>query len=823
MPIRMDCSNGEKIAKPQAFLKKTFDPTKSSVSYQALAVSRFWISRSLRVGGRCGYGSEEMSARRQSSLFAPEELPPNPTKWELADDADRLYAEVVFNRPLSTAFHYVVPEALRDLIGPGKRVEAPFGGGDRTTIGFCVGVTRTSPTSRILKPLTAVLDREPLIDAHLLELTQWIADRCLCGWGQVLSAIIPAGVKSRAGTREVTFFALSPAVTGTDLKLPPKQRAVLDALAKRGSAMRADELASLADCGVGPIHALRDRGVIVPERHRTAPELGDVAAIETPPELHLTHEQTDALDAVLAALREQRYESLLLHGVTGSGKTEVYIRAIEEVVSYGRQAIVLVPEISLTPQTIRRFRSRFPQVAVLHSHLTDAERHAQWRQIATGSVQVVVGARSAVFAPTPNLGLIVIDEEHETSFKQDSTPRYHAREVARRRAELLGIPLLLGSATPTLESWLRVQRGQDRLLSLPKRVAGRPLPPVTIVDIRDDPIVNQQRALGRALLTAMHAALKAGGQIILFLNIRGFAPLVLCRGCGQALKCPDCDLTLTWHQQHGKAVCHCCGHETDLPANCPNCHRPGFKYFGLGTERLEQELKSLFPNVPALRMDSDTMRGRGSHEAALDRFRHGDVRILLGTQMIAKGLDFPNVTLVGVVDADTSLRQPDLRARERTFQLIAQVAGRTGRGPRGGRVLVQTSCPDDPAIQFAAKHNYVDFATAELQEREACQAPPYQVATRIILRGKSESHVEADAETLSNLLRDTDPVRQKLVRVVGPAPCPILRLQGHFRYHLQLLSRDLAPMRTVWDAAASRYKPHKDVEFAVDVEPLSYR
>ncbi|MDZ4689123.1 MAG: primosomal protein N' [Planctomycetaceae bacterium] len=763
--------------------------------------------------------------RRQSSLFTAEELPLNPTKWELADDADRMYAEVVFNRPLSTAFHYVVPEKLRDLIGPGRRVEAPFGGGDRATIGFCVNVTRTSPTSRLLKPLVAVLDREPLIDAHLLELTRWIAERYLCGWGQVLSAIIPAGVKSHAGTREVTFFALAPTAVATwpEMKLPPKQRAVLSALATRGAAMRVDELATAADCGVGPIHTLRDRGLIVPERRRTMPELGDVGMIETPTELHLTHEQRDALEAVLAALREQRFESLLLHGVTGSGKTEVYIRAIEEVVSYGRQAIVLVPEISLTPQTIRRFRSRFPAVAVLHSHLTDAERHAQWRQIATGSVQVVVGARSAVFAPTPNLGLIVIDEEHETSFKQDSTPRYHAREVARRRAELLKIPLLLGSATPTLESWLRVQRGQDRLLSLPKRVAGRPLPPVAIVDIRDDPIVNQQRALGRALLTAMHAALKSGGQIILFLNIRGFAPLVLCRGCGQALKCPDCDLTLTWHQQHGRAVCHCCGHETEMPANCPKCQRPGFRYFGLGTEKLEQELKSLFPNVPALRMDSDTMRGRGSHDAALEKFRHGEVRILLGTQMIAKGLDFPDVTLVGVVDADTSLRQPDLRARERTFQLIAQVAGRTGRGPRGGRVLVQTSCPDDPAILFASRHDYVGFATAELQEREACQAPPYRLATRIILRGKTESHVEQDADALSELLRATEPVKQQAVRVAGPAPCPILRLQGHYRYHLQLLARDLEPMRTAWEAAASQYKPHKEVEFAVDVEPLNFR
>lgn len=766
-----------------------------------------------------------MTAAHQASLFDEDELPDNLTPWEIADQADRLLAEVVLDRPLSTLFHYVVPEGLRDLIAPGQRVEVPFGAGNQSLIGFCVGTTRTAPTTRTLKPLAAILDREPLIDISLLELTKWIAEHYLCGWGQVLQSVIPAGVKSKAGTRELTHYRVSTQLKSQwpDIKLPAKQRAVAAALMGATQPLTVEQLTEQAGCGIGPIHTLRDRGWIVAEQHRvwTSQEIDE--APEPHQELHLTHEQQTAVNAILDALRAPRHETQLLFGVTGSGKTEVYIRAIEEVVSFGRQAIVLVPEISLTPQTIRRFRSRFRSVAVLHSHLTDAERHQQWQRIAEGQVQVVVGARSAVFAPTPQLGLIVIDEEHESSFKQDSTPRYHAREVARQRARMHGIPLLLGTATPTLESWVRVQQKQDRLLALPRRVARRPLPPVTIVDIRDDPLIQQQRALGRALLTAMNTTLKAGGQIILFLNVRGFAPLILCRGCGNALRCPECELTLTWHQQHKCALCHTCGYETDIPAACPKCQRPGVRYVGMGTERLEQELRTLLPKVSCLRMDSDTMQGRGSHAVALEKFRHGEAQILLGTQMIAKGLDFPNVTLVGVVDADTSLRQPDLRARERTFQLIAQVAGRTGRGPKGGRVLVQTSCPEDPAILFASRHDYVGFANLELQERELCEAPPFTTAVRVILRGEHEAFVEQSAQSLVDLLRQRAPQVQPDIRVAGPAPCPLLRLHGNFRYHVQLQAQSLADLQRLWRETEPQFRPVKEVEYVVDVEPLSYR
>ena len=835
-----------------------------------------------------------MTNPRQTSLFSEAELPSNPLAWELAADADRLLAEVVFNRPLTTVYHYLVPNNLRELIGPGRRVQVPFGRGNQSINGFCVGLSTQIPTGKALKSVTAVVDREALIDARMLELTRWIADRYLCGWGQVLESIIPAGVKSKAGSREVTFFALSPElreklfgfvpsppssgerarVRGFDqgiapdsvtasssdqqpatsyrqpeetpnplpskargegtrdatlvaaqlaaLKLPAKQRAVIEALITAGAPMRVDELSESAQCGVVPIHGLRDKGLIVSLRERVQ-SIPFMPVPEAHREITLNPDQQRAVDTILTAVRSAEHRTLLLHGVTGSGKTEVYIRAIEEIVSYGRQAIVLVPEISLTPQTIRRFASRFPSVAVLHSHLTDAERHGHWKQIASGAVQVVVGARSAVFAPTPHLGLIVIDEEHETSFKQDSTPRYHAREVARRRAELERVPLILGTATPTLESFLKVLRKEDVLISMPKRVERLPLPPVVVVDIRNDPAIQKGSAIGRALFTSMQTALKGGGQIILFLNVRGFSPVLWCRGCGEGVKCPDCDITLTYHKERAVALCHSCDRSAPLPSVCPKCGKPGLLNLGIGTERLEAEVRTRFPDVKCLRMDSDTMSQRGSHDVALEKFRHGEVQILLGTQMIAKGLDFPNVTLVGVIDADTLLHQPDIRSMERTFQLIAQVAGRTGRSAKGGRVLVQTSSPEQPAILYAAAHDFIGFATDELRHRKALNVPPFSNLGRVILRGPDEKEVHAYADKVGELLRAGAKELSLEVRILGPAPCLITRLKQNYRYHLQLTAPELSSLQSLWLHAAPQFPSHPDVEYVVDVDPLNLR
>ena len=772
-----------------------------------------------------------MSGSRQPRLFSEDDLPPDLQAWELAAEADRLIANVVFNRPLTTVFQYLVPISLRELIGPGQRIEAPFGRGNKLATGFCVGLTTVVPVGQSLKMISSVIDRQPLVDAQMLELTRWISDHYLCGWGQVLESIVPAGVKSNAGTREVTFFSISPDLIPRltdreklykELRLPAKQRVVLDVLASTTEPLRVDELSQAASCGLAPIHGLRDKGLIVAHRERrlTAPTL---SAPELHREITMNADQRRAVEAIVDVVRASRHETLLLHGVTGSGKTEVYIKAIEEVVSYGRQAIVLVPEISLTPQTIRRFHSRFASVAVLHSHLTDAERHGHWQQIASGSIQVVVGARSAVFAPAPQLGLIVIDEEHETSYKQDSTPRYHAVEVARRRAEQEKIPLILGTATPTLESYLRVLRKQDQLISMPKRVEKLPLPPVVIVDTRDDQAIAKGAGLGRAMFTAVHTALKVGGQVILFLNVRGYSPVFWCRQCGAGVKCPNCDVTLTWHRARGVALCHSCDYSTEPPETCPKCGKRGLLSLGMGTERLESEVRTRFPDHTCLRMDSDTMQKRGSHDAALEAFRKGDVRILLGTQMIAKGLDFPNVTLVGVIDADTQLHQPDLRSAERTFQLIAQVAGRTGRSSKGGRVLVQTASPDQPAILKASLHDYEGFANEELKHRQALKVPPFTHLARVILRGPDESELKAYSEKCGQLLKGAARELGLDIRILGPAPCLVTRLKANFRYHLQMTSADSMALKKLWLQTAPHFPNHPGIEYVVDVDPLNLR
>ena len=418
--------------------------------------------------------------------------------------------------------------------------------------------------------------------------------------------------------------------------------------------------------------------------------------------------------------------------------------------------------------------------------------------------------------------MIVIDEEHETSFKQELTPRYHAREVARQRAMRENVPLILGSATPTLESWYRVQQQKDVLISLPNRVEDRPLPPVVIVDIRNDPSIRQGSAIGRALNQAIRKAIEDDGQVILFLNLRGHSPVLWCRGCGTSLKCPNCDITLTWHKDRNVALCHACDYECPPPTHCPGCGQAGMRFLGVGTQRLEAEVRAKFPEACCLRMDSDAMRKPGSHDQALERFRKGEVQILLGTQMIAKGLDFPNVTLVGVISADTVLHQPDMRASERTFQLISQVAGRTGRSGRGGRVLVQTGCPAEPAILKAAEHDFIGFAKQELLHRREMLAPPYYRFARVIIRGPREAAVEEFSLTMADKLREASTAAGDAVHILGPAPAPIAKLKNFYRYHFQLAAEEMTSIQDLWRTVLPDLpQPHHEIEYTIDVDPLN--
>jgi primosomal protein N' (replication factor Y) len=765
----------------------------------------------------------------QPSLFGELEVAPLPLSGE--------FAEIVFDRPLDHAYTYAVPLPLRDRLVVGKRVLAPFGKGDRHTVGYCVGLTPQAP-GRSVKNLLDVLDEESLLTPHLLKLTRWMADYYLCGWGQVLNAVLPAGVKQRAGTRAVSLIELVPESLWPNPlpALSTKQKLLLEFLKGRPPGpIELRQLLHEGKCGTGPVRALLDKGLVTRKaaRAENAQVKTSEAALDEVPDAEtslrpeaLTADQLGVWAELEQAVRGGGYKPFLLHGVTGSGKTEIYLHAIEEVLCQGKEALVLVPEISLTPQTIRSFQGRCGQVAVLHSHLHSAERGAHWRRIARGEVQVVVGARSAVFAPTRNLGLIVIDEEHENSFKQEATPRYHARDVAVMRARLENIPIVLGSATPSLESWSNAQRGHYSLLTLPKRVHDRPLPHVQLIDLRHDRDPSKRLdGLSPSLERAMRHALGVGGQVILLLNRRGYSTYLHCPGCGHVQHCRFCDLAMTYHRERHVVLCHYCGYEQTPPEKCPACGTGQVRYQGMGTEKLQAEIEGKFPDQVVGRMDSDTMKRPGSHAKVLSAFKRGEIHILMGTQMIAKGLDFPNVTLVGVVNADVGLHHADFRAAERTFQLLAQVAGRTGRGARGGHVYVQTMSPEHPAISLAAIHDYQHFAEAEMRHRRAHNYPPVQRLARLIVRSKDEQSADNYAERLAAAFR---PALEKLqreaaaptdLRLLGPAECPVFRLKGYYRYHFQLQSSSSAFLHQVLRSVLPTVRLPREVELTVDIDP----
>ena len=645
----------------------------------------------------------------QQSLF---DVAPQP--WQLDDQDDWLAARIAFSGAPFGPYDYSIPAELEKSVQPGVRLEVPFGRGNRKMTGYCVNVIgpfhrlASSVKPQKLKPIERVVDVQPLINASLLSLANWISDYYLCPLGQVIETIVPPGVRNDSGTREMLFLSLADGLAKQlgAVKLSDLQRKILTTLCGSVQDWTPRELAETVGCTQGPISTLRKKGLIVTTTKRVQQKTHEIAREQRMADLILNPEQEVALGEITKHIDANSHRTFLMHGITGSGKTEVYIRAIQRVVEFGRQAIVLVPEISLTPQTRQRFRARFDHVAVLHSHLTAAQRAWHWHQIANGHVQVIVGARSAIFAPTPNLGLIVLDEEHDGSFKQDKAPRYHARDVADWRAANEGVPLVLGSATPSLETWHRAMHGSYQKLSLKKRVLDLPLPDVATIDLRVD-FDGRKRfgPISQKLRQEISSAISAGGQVILLLNRRGFSTRIQCPGCGHVETCPDCSIPLTHHVEGNKAVCHYCDHQVPEPKRCTQCRNPSIRFSGLGTQRLEANVAAMFPSVSMMRMDTDTMRKPGSHEKALAKFRSGETKILLGTQMIAKGLDFPNVTLVGVINADTALHLPDFRAAERTFGLVTQVAGRTGRGEKGGRVLVQTFDPEHKAIQAATRHD----------------------------------------------------------------------------------------------------------------------
>ena len=767
-------------------------------------------------------GRDDNPSAKQTELF---DLTPPP--WETPDESPITVATVVFSEAPYGPYDYLVNPSDRHRLQPGMRVKVPLGNRRQPIISWCIKVETNSRTSHKLREIAEILDEKPLCDDALVRIVLWMGHYYQAPAGQVFDTLIPSSVRSLAGTREKTYYSPSAEAKNADVveSLPVKQKAVLMSLIRASNPMTAAELMLKAQCSQDPIKRLLQKKLLETESRR---ELQSVTSKrwqlddgEAERKLQLTDDQSNALHHIVESIDANVQKTLLLHGVTGSGKTEIYIRAIEHVVKFGRGAIVLVPEISLTPQTRGRFERRFKSVAVLHSQMTPAERHYQWQRIKNGEVQVVVGPRSAVFAPFPRLGLIILDEEHDASFKQDTQPRYHARKVAHARSKSLGIPLLLGSATPSLESWQATATGHAELLSLSGRVNTLPMPEVQLVDLR----IREERTKGsisRPLHHAIDETLKEKGQIMLLLNRRGFATSIQCPACGHVVSCPDCDLPLTHHRDGSKAICHYCDFTIATPPWCPACRFDGIRYGGLGTHKLEVEIQNRFPDATIARMDSDTMRRPGSHQKVLSAFRSGEIDILLGTQMIAKGLDFPNVLLVGVINADSALHFPDFRAAERTFQLVTQVAGRTGRGDRPGRVVVQTFTPEHPAIQAASRHDYIKFAKQELINRQRFNYPPFGSVGRIIIRGPDERLTESVAESLVKRLEAARANFDTKVRILGPAPPPITRLRGKYRFHILLQSVNPSALGETIRRGTDQFRvPDKsDIQFVVDIDPL---
>ncbi len=684
------------------------------------------------------------------------------------------FAQIAIALPIDRLFHYRIPDNISNEIAAGQRVFVPFR--TKRVVGYVVGLSDEADVKEV-KDIEGLIDKEPIITEEMLRLTKWIKDTYFCSWGEAIEAAIPAGIKQ--GKKEI----------GTRLK--------------EGHIRVEDFPAS--------------------RPHKP------------------TEEQSKALNNVIDTIDKKEYKTFLLHGITASGKTEVYLQAIDHALQKGRQAIMLVPEISLTPQTVERFVSRFgDKVAVLHSKLTPAKRFLEWKRIKDGKASIVVGARSAIFSPMKNLGVIIIDEEHETSYKQDDVPRYNARDVAEERAKINNCPLILGSATPSLESYYKAKRGEYKLVKLTKRIDERLLPKVKIVDMRMELATRKRITIfSKILLDAIDNTLKKGKQAIIFLNRRGFSTFVNCKKCGLVLKCKRCDTVLVYHFEEKKLICHYCSYKQPPPDICPKCRSSYIKYFGLGTERVESEISHQFAHAHIARMDSDTTAKSGSHDRILGDFKSGDTSLLVGTQMIAKGLDFPEVTLVGVVLADVTLNVPDFRSSERTFNLLTQVAGRAGRGEHGGEVIVQTYAPGHYAILTSAKHDYEKFYEEEIKSRKELLFPPFVNLIKVTVRARNDESALKTAQSLADILRgeiqntpevpDVPPkgVRPLLGRgqtplfVAGPAPAPIARMRGYFRYNILLKGKDRVAMCGLLRKVLGAFRKPSGVLIAVDVDPIS--
>ncbi len=795
-----------------------------------------------------------------------------------------MIAKVIVDVPAKQTdrtFDYKIPEALEEVIKPGMRVVVPFG--PRTIQGFVVELSENSSFAE-LKEIVEPMDLAPVLNQELLKLGDWLTEQTLSYKISAFQVMLPAALKAKykkkirrlapveslptkiqslfqhddmilwseaagylsalqkeaaKGTVEVIYEVkervkkkklkyVSPLLDKEGLQqakaslvaTAEKQRDLIDHFLDKPEAIELRQIQSLLNISSQTIKSLVKKGILEEkdvEVYRDPFE--DRVFAKTAP-FPLTNEQENAIAPILATIEEELQKVFLLYGVTGSGKTEIYLQSIQKVLEKGKEAIVLVPEISLTPQMVKRFKGRFGDaVAVLHSGLSSGEKYDEWRRIERKEVKVVVGARSAIFAPFEHLGIIIIDEEHETSYKQEDNPRYHARDVAIERSLYHQCPVILGSATPTLETFARAQKGVYELLTLPKRMNNQSLPSVQIVDMREELRDGNRSMFSRTLIEGLKERLEKKQQIVLFLNKRGHSSFVMCRDCGYVVNCPNCDISLTYHRFNQQMKCHYCGYEAPVPQRCPECNSEHIRYFGTGTQKVEEELGKVLPEARVIRMDVDTTSRKGSHERLLTEFEEGKADILLGTQMIAKGLDFPNITLVGVLSADTMLHLPDFRSSEKTFQLLTQVSGRAGRHELPGEVIIQTYTPEHYSIELASEQNFDRFFEREMMVRKSHQYPPYYYIALITVSHENVAMVASITDKIAKF------VQSKLSReshVLGPVASPISRIKNRYRYQCLIKYKREPELNKTLKTVLEHYQQDivsKGLQISIDVNP----
>ncbi len=806
-----------------------------------------------------------------------------------------MIARVSLEIALRKEFDYLIPAEFAGQIEVGSRVQVPFGA--RKILGTVTALAEESAHTK-LKPILKVIGAHSLVTPKVLQLARWIGEYYCCAPETALKSVLPEAIrKEKDGWKKQLFVRVLP-LSGELPKLPKRQQEVWNIMEERREILLT-ELVELAETTAATVRKLEDRGLVeitteISERDPYAREtilptqsitlnpaqakaLGEITREMnrgesgrrlTPAQSPLLADPQRGAGGKSSSILHPPSSTFLLHGVTGSGKTEIYLQALAHALEQGKGGIVLVPEIALTPQTVERFKARFSSgklqtlVAVLHSHLSAGERHDEWHKIRQGRARIVIGARSAIFAPVEPLGLIIVDEEHESTYKQEEAPRYHARDVAIMRGRMENAVVVLGSATPSLESFYNCHRGKFSLLELPERVDDQKMPRVRVVDMRQAAAKEKGNLIfSPQLKEAIHQRLDRGEQTILFLNRRGYSTSLQCPKCGYVCNCPNCSLALTFHRQEQKLACHICGHTQKVPSVCPNekCKNPAIRFSGMGTQKVEETLAKLFPKARIKRMDADTMKRKDDYRKVLGDFRAGKTDILVGTQMIAKGLHFPNVTLVGIIYADLALHQPDFRAGERTFQLLTQVAGRAGRGDVEGEVFVQAFAPFHPAIQYARRHDFNGFYEQEIEFREQLKYPPVSRVALLTLKGRNEEKVKFSADhlkrELEKNLKSSDEKHEPLIRptatfspfggrrktpslrragrgpgrgtfkdliIAGPAPAPLLRAETFYRYQIMLRTRAMSALSRELARIIQSLALPEDVTLAVDIDPVNW-